>query len=488
MKNDQFKMFEGLCDVKKLSKKWMFPGLVFTLVFLVSVGSLHAEIYKWQDETGRIYYSNTPPKDLSRILEKFPTEKVPLVEDANGVVYYLNVPIGNTEADIPEITVSPEILDEIMKDAPVAQAQSPAQPLPDMTAVTIRLAEVEKALEREIEGRLKWEYEYARAQTLVKDLESQNKVLRLALTQMGNDLKRVQEAVVASNTQLAELKNPQRTQQLAMLDRKVDNLQSHLNTIIQDSDHRVTMVQTEIETVKTAQGEELETLHVKLNALKSEIEAINELALSEKFATLSTEIHKLGLQQQPDYDVQVKLASLETDLKQLMDALPSSRRASEVVVGLIENGNVLKTISEYQARQIDVQKDQIDTLRTEMQQLKEQIAIPMVNVVSQQGDSSDSLLAALVEKNTFMEAVIKHQTNVLNAQNEQIKAVEAKMAQIQVPEQSAREQEGTTIMADNVEEELASSGIRIVARKERRRSRGISDWFKPSPFREVQDR
>lgn len=431
MKKDKFKTSGCLCRVKKLSKKWMFPGLVFTLVFLGSVGSLHAEIYKWQDETGMIHYSNTPPNDLSRILEKFSTEKVPLVEDANGVVYYLNVPIGSTEADIPEITISPEMLKEIMKDAPATQVQSPAQSFPDMTAVTIRLAEVENALEREIGSRLNWEHEYARAQTLVKDLESQNKVLRLALTEMGKELEGVQEAVAASNMQLTELKNPQHTQQLAMLEGKVDELQSHLSTIIQHSDHRVAKVQNEIETVKTAQGKELETLYAKLGALDSEIEAINELALNE---------------------------------------------------------NVLRTISEYQARQIDAQKDQLDTLRAEIQQLKGQLAIPTVNAVSQQDDSSNSLIAALVEKNTFMEAVIKHQANVLNTQNDQIKAIEAKLVQIQVPDPSASEQKGIAIITDNVEEESPIGGIRIVARQERRRSRGVLDWFRASPFRQVQDR
>jgi hypothetical protein len=485
MKRNNFKTFECLSHIQKHSKKWMLLGLVFALVFLGSVGSLHAEIYKWQDETGTIHYSNTPPKDLSRILEKYPTEKVPLVEDANGVIYYLNVPVGSPEVDIPEITVSPEVLNEIMKDAPEAQVQPPKQPFLDMTTITIRLAEVEKALEREIGSRLKWEHEYARAQTLVKDLESQNKVLRLALAQMGNDLKGVQKAIVVSDMQLAELKNPQHKQQLAMLERKVDDLQSHLNTTIQQSDQSVAMVQTEIETVKTAQGEELETLNAKLNRLESEIEAINELALSEKFATLSTEIHKLESQQQPDHDVQVKLASLETDLKQLMDALPSSRRASETVAGLIENGNVLKTISKYQARQLDVQKDQIDTLRAEIQQLKEQITIP-TNAVFQQDDSSDSLLAALVEKNTFMEAVIKHQANVLNTQNDQIKAIEAKMVQLQIPVRPVREQGGIAIMADNVEEELPTSGIRIVARQERRRSRDILDLFRAPPFQKIE--
>ena len=69
MKRNNFETPGCLYRIKKHSKKWMLLGLVFTLVFLGSMGSLQAEIYKWQDETGTIHYSNTPPNDLSRILE-----------------------------------------------------------------------------------------------------------------------------------------------------------------------------------------------------------------------------------------------------------------------------------------------------------------------------------------------------------------------------------------------------------------------------------
>lgn len=439
MKKDQFKTPGCLCSVKKHSKKWMLLGLVFTLVFLGPIGSLQAEIYKWQDEAGTIHYSNTPPNDLTRILEKYPTKKVPLVEDTNGIVYYLNVPVESTKMDIPEITVSPEVLKEIVKDAPADQVQAPAQPSPDMTVLTIRLAEVENALEREIGNRLKWEHGYARAQTLVKDLESQNKVLRLALTQMRNDLERVQEAVVVSDMQLTALKIPQHKQQLAMLEGKVGNLQSLLHTVSQQADQRVAVVQNEIETLKSAQGKEVGALYAKLDVLESEIETINELALSEQLTDFSTKIH--------------------------------------------EHGNVLKTISEYQAQQINTQKDQIAALQTEIQQLKEQTA----NAVSQQDDSSASLIADLVEKNTFMEDVIKRQADMLNAQNEQIKMIEVKLAQLQVSsDQSVREQEVTVKVADNIEEEPTTGGIRIVGRKERRRSRDILDLFRAPPFQQIE--
>jgi uncharacterized small protein (DUF1192 family) len=288
----------------------------------------------------------------------------------------------------------------------------------------------------------------------------------------------VQEAVVVSDMQLTALKIPQHKQQLAMLEGKVGNLQSLLHTVGQQADQRVAIVQNEIETLKSVQGKEVGALYVKLDMLESKIETINELALSEQLTDFSTKIHELGLQQQSDSEAWEKLALLETEVKRLMDALPSSREATEAVVDLVENGNVLKTISEYQAQQINTQKDQIAALRTEIQQLKEQT----VNAVSQQDDSSDSLIANLVEKNTFMEDVITRQADMLNAQNEQIKMIEAKLTQLQITDQAAREQGGIAIMADNMEEELPTSGIRIVARQERRRSRGISDWFGPSPF------
>ena len=123
--------------------------------------SLEAEVYKWQDETGAVRYSNKPPEDESRILEQIPTEKVPLVEDTDGVVYYLNVPVGDAGKDIFEsdmsgqMMLSPELVNEPTKETAVKPIYPSLESPLDLTALTVRLAEVEKALEKDEARKLK---------------------------------------------------------------------------------------------------------------------------------------------------------------------------------------------------------------------------------------------------------------------------------------------------------------------------------------------
>jgi chromosome segregation ATPase len=365
-------------------KKLVLVGLIGTLVLLGTIISLHAEVYKWRDNTGIIQYSNKPPDDPSCILEQIPTANAPPAEQPEGVMYYVNVPS-------PE-TVTPS-----------------SQPSVEITALTLRLKEVEGALDREVDNRLKWEQEYRQTQSLSKGLEDQNATLKLTVARLENELKELHGAVIVSDAQLTALKNPQPSQQLAMLEGKVDDLQGHLNTILQKS-------------------ESVAALSAKLQELES---------------ALSTEISERESQHQPTYDIRVKLASLETEVEQLVDALPSSRRASVVVNELAENGNVLKTITTYQGQQITAQKAQIDAIKAELEQFKAQAAPSLANTrvhsnspneVSTESlpDDVTRMIADLVEKNTFLEAVIKHQANALKTQNERIKAIEARLAELPV--------------------------------------------------------
>jgi hypothetical protein len=199
-----------------------------------------------------------------------------------------------------------------------------------------------------------------------------------------------------------------------MLEGKVDDIQSYINDIVQTSDQRVAKVQTEMNTLKTNQGTKLDTLNTKLDALELELETINGLALFDKLADLSTEVHSLESQGKLDNDIRGRLASLETEVEQLIDALPASRKASDI----------------------------------------------------------EPFIDELMEKNSFMESVIKHQTNVLRAQNKQIQAIEAKLAQLQMPGQLPGQQKVVEHVADQVEVQILSKsssggGIRIVPRKER---------------------
>ena len=410
-------------------KKLVLIGLIGTLVLLGTIISLHAEVYKWRDNTGIIQYSNKPPDDPYYILEQIPTANAPPAEQPDGMMYYVNVPA-------PE-TVMPA-----------------SQPPVEITALTLRLKEVEGALDREVDNRLQWEQEYRQTQSLAKGLEEQNATLKLTVARLENELQELQGAVVVSDAQLTALKNPQPPQQLAMLEGKVDDLQGHFNTILQKSEQRVAMVQTELETIKSVQQKDLQTMSTKLAALESQLKTMPELARSDSVATLSaklqelesalsTEISERESQHQPTYDLRVKLASLETEVEQLVDALPSSRRASVVVNELAENGNVLKTITAYQGQQITEQKAQIDALKAELEQIKAQAAPSLANT-RVQSDSSNKIstksfpddvtrmIADMVEKNTFLEAVIKHQANALKTQNERLKAIEARLAQLPV--------------------------------------------------------
>jgi hypothetical protein len=204
-------------------------------------------------------------------------------------------------------------------------------------------------------------------------------------------------------------------------------------------------------------------------------------------------LQQLESQLQPEYDVRVKLAALETEVEQLVDTLPASR-GTEVVARLVENNNMLKTVSEYQARQINDQQTQLETLRMEIEQLKaRQPASPdgqrssqtvSAEVMTQKAVPDDVavMIAGIIEKNTFMEAVIKHQANVLKTQNEHLKEIEAKLAQLQFPEQPLQASLVLATAPDNLQQDGTASlanGIKIVERKARRGAlREIFDWFK----------
>jgi hypothetical protein len=80
-----------------------------------------AEIYRWQDHEGVIRYSNTLPDDNSLEIEVIPTQRIPLLEDENGVVYYLHVPDGTlpqnlvTEEAHRQLNLPPEVLERLNK-------------------------------------------------------------------------------------------------------------------------------------------------------------------------------------------------------------------------------------------------------------------------------------------------------------------------------------------------------------------------------------
>jgi hypothetical protein len=145
----------------KHHQKWMLLCLVFMLIFFGAMNSLHAEIYKWRDNAGIIQYSNKPPEDPSLILEPIPTEKTPLIEHTDGVLYYLNVPTGNTSKNI-------------------------AAPDPS-NQIAIRLTEVED---------------------LITELTAKNTSLEAIIRQQAKVLKAQDEQIKAIEAKLAQLQLP----------------------------------------------------------------------------------------------------------------------------------------------------------------------------------------------------------------------------------------------------------------------------------------
>ncbi len=107
--------------------------------------------------------------------------------------------------------------------------------------------------------------------------------------------------------------------------------------------------------VKTNHDRRLEAFSTKLASLEQTIHTIDIQSLPIQISTLSAKFEALDTEPQPDYNynLRVRLAGVETDVENLIDTLPSARRASEVVTELLENANALKTIVGYQSQQFN---------------------------------------------------------------------------------------------------------------------------------------
>ncbi len=242
----------------------------------------------------------------------------------------------------------------------------------------------------------------------------------------------------------------------------------------------------EIDTTKSTYDQQLRTLSTRLNAFESEITSTNDADLSLQLNMLSKKLETLETQPQPDYNIRVKLASLETEVENLVDVLPASQSASKVVAELLESGNALRNIAAYQAQQIKGQSSQIETLKKEIDLLKTHTATPTVRQISETtsqnrvsvrsiSESDVPGLEEMMEKNAFMEAVIKHQTNALNIQKNRLNAIETRLEQLSfhIPEVTAEDVvDGADLLSG-----ISGSRITVVPRKERRDT-GISGRFR----------
>lgn len=328
-------------------------------ILLSAANPVAAEIYKWQDAKGVIFYSNKPPTDVGvRILEIFPAQNLSVTKDAEGKVYFLNTKSNASTAtspavQVPEFTISEEKLKELFPESVAKAVPDASQSGVDMTALTIRLAELETNLEREVSNRLKTQYDYAQAQAAIKNLEQQNELLKFSLARMEQDLQTLRTTVVASDMQIASLQAPPPNQQLAMLTGKVEEVQSSVNTMEQ-----------EITTFK-GQG-----LAEKVAALSNAMQNLQTQRDTESGRVLKTLTEYQGLKIDKQ---QSQLDALKQEMEQLkvtqMASLPSVNALSKddpMLANLVKKNEFMESVIQYQTSLLKMQNEQIKTIEEKL--------------------------------------------------------------------------------------------------------------------------
>ena len=357
--------------------------LVFSLMLLTAVSPSQAEIYRWKDAKGVVHYSNAAPESKgAELLDVIPTRRVPLVEDAEGQVYYLNLPDSKLTQDmsfqdvLDQLTLPADVLDELMEEASAkAKAAAEAEPL---SAVTFRLTELEEALEREITKRLEWEQEYLKSQSRSKELAQRNEQLQLALVDMQNKIGKVQKAVALSEIHASALRKPQQQmgqlesrieklqaalqeqnpeqelgqlrekiiqlqtalseqkpeQELGQLEEKISQLQAFLTEMSTQSEEEAAELSSTLDDVQTEQNLQLASLSGRLDELELGVTKFQGQSLAEKFSDLSQEMQDLKTSLSEGYDdsqLQARLKELHDAQKQQISRLETKLRDLESV-------------------------------------------------------------------------------------------------------------------------------------------------------------
>ena len=404
-------------------KSRFFLLLVWSAAFFGVIFMAQADIYKWQDDTGVVYYSNHPPADLSRIIEIIPSENA-ASDSADGPgnepkVYYFSSPNGQPSESF---TVPPEVLQELFDEQPQAVAtNAPPSNGPDLSALTMQLAHIERTLQQEVEARVQWQQQYAQAQSVIKTLEQQNQALNTALATMEDDIDFLRGTVVASDMEVTALKQGMQPGQYAMLENSVTGIREQVQTMSLD----------------------LETLDAQ--------------GLSQKLAMLTADMRSVKTQQDYDYALHLRLESLERDVRQLAETPPAQNQSAEVVTPVADSGQTFENMNAHHDRRLEAQQAQIAALEAELELLKAS-RVPSDNPAATLDDTSQALVAQLVENNQFMKAMLKHQAQTLQAQNEQIKAIQAQLPVAQTLESTY----------------MPISGIRIIPHLERRRTASLA--------------
>ena len=386
-------MYRNLC----LHLRSAISVTMILVMMLAGIGNLSAEIYRWQDTDGVIRYSNTPPDDETLLLDVIPTKRIPLIEDTNGTVYYLNVPEGEAAQEIPvqdmidQLKLPPDVIEQILREAaPAAEPVTPAAPTAgttDLSLMAVRLSELESTLEREIGKRQQREQAYLEAQSKASVLEQQNAQLKLEVDRVESQLAKLQKTVTLTDMQLANLQAP--SSQGAQIAR---------DAVAQQKIQQVAMVQDEIELLKTAQTERLQTLTARLGQLETTL-----TTLPERVAALSQEVETLAAKPAPKPEiapaVQQQLAALTTTQQQQMADVQSE----------------LQTLKSLQAEHLQTLDARVEQMHATLTDLHETALPERVAALSEKMEK----LTAQPTSESVSEAVLQRTLDTLTTEQQQ---------------------------------------------------------------------
>lgn len=407
----------------------LFVMLIGLGMFLGVHDLTEADIYKWRDSAGVIYYSNHPPADLSSLIEIIPSEEQTPGADDTPKVYYFSGPDGQTGEDF---TVPPDVLEELFDEHPQAAAVPPASPAPaptaspDLTALTVRLTEIERALQQEADSRKQWQRQYAEAQTVISALEEQNQTLTTALADMQDEVEWLRDSVAASDMHVAALNDRLRPGDYAMLE------------------------------------DSLTEVRQQVRALTAEFGSVDagQLAdvaqLSEHVAALRAGMQSAQRQQDYEYALHLRLETLERNLEQLADSQFDLPQAVQLVSRVETQGTTLKTVSARQNQRLEEQQRQIAALEAELARVRSSSPSTGRPLAAPDAETQTQL-AQVREENQFLKGMLKHQAQTLTDQEARIQAIQAQLNMIAGP--------GAAVSP--------TAGIQIVPRLERRK---LSFW------------
>lgn len=342
------------------AKRWLKCVIfisVFIGVFAVSVITLYAKIYKWRDAQGLIHYSNTPPADTSLLLGEIPTTQIPLVEDAEGKLYYLNIPtklLEQATTTAPgQAALPPDVLQELLQQVPTDVPAAAPKPTVDLTAFTLRLADLE-----------------TRITTL-------------------------QDAVAMSDTRLDGSQEP--SQQVSLLQGEIDNVATTVAARHQELSEKITTLSAKLQEFASLPQSNVPT-EDKLRSFEIEIARLtDQLPASQTISTLISElIDNQNSLQSIVIQQQEKITALEEEISQvnaqsslvqsrtvskivLADAssanLPISQNIQNVLAELTEKNTYLEVVIKHQTKALNIQNEQIKTITATLARLQKSDAL-----------------------------------------------------------------------------------------------------------------